>query len=709
MMDITPGPMQDAQISIDILDTSESTVTTQDAGQVAGDAETWDRSTNDIDTNPHTPSRSPTSTGNNDSDQKAAKPKQKRNKPTLSCLECVERKTKCDRVRPCCLACIKRQSACVYTAVANLILATSDRKGSSSHPSSKATHVVRPPSKARRTSLMQSPSATYASPTVADNGWPSLDSKIYGQPVSNGDRPFKFSHIPISQQPTPSNVFGVGSQHPFSNYWTCQGGLPEVITVLPSKDQADLLVNKYFDIFDTVYPFLHRRTFYSDYETFWALPAEDKGKTDASLIALHYAIYALGTQFMQSTPFEERSQTAEFYCSAANQALRVYSYLNRTSMQAIQAMLLMSYFLMNDNHASDAYAFAGIHLRQAFAMRLHRDPEIVVPEASIVEKQQRRKLWQAVFFHDTFLTLLLELPPTATHSDVPVESLSDENELNNDGLDVCLGSHSRIENLMSINVIAPQIPEPLVPPQPHHVIDEATSKADIAYMRAMWHLGNLVQDSLSSALALSLPVANSVRHKESLVAAFRRLYKSFPTQLTTLDYTTLQQQAATNPRVVRQNLFLTSNYYHSLMLLQASGNPEQGVEPNVKAALEAAHEALCTFFKLWGLFEFEAVVWWAFQHRAFSESLLLAKFLALSSTLSEEDSDEIYTNAREDIGRMLEIMERYGGNVEMHKTRKNVLHEAYMRIVVRRRSNSGADYQELSRDGHAHLDGLDDT
>lgn len=48
---------------------------------------------------------------------------------------------------------------------------------------------------------------------------------------------------------------------------------------------------------------------------------------------------------------------------------------------------------------------------------------------------------------------------------------------------------------------------------------------------------------------------------------------------------------------------------------------------------------------------------------------------------------------------MLEIMERYGGNVEMHQTRKNVLHEAYMRIVVRhdRSSNSGGeDFRELS-------------
>ena len=75
-----------------------------------------------------------TATAGDNDKKRRDKPKQKRNKPTLSCLECVERKTKCDRARPC-LACVKRQSACEYTAVANLI-ASSDRKNS--QPSSKA-------------------------------------------------------------------------------------------------------------------------------------------------------------------------------------------------------------------------------------------------------------------------------------------------------------------------------------------------------------------------------------------------------------------------------------------------------------------------------------------------------------------------------------------------------------------------------------------
>ncbi|KAK5109609.1 hypothetical protein LTR62_006846 [Meristemomyces frigidus] len=615
--------------------------------------------------------------GPHSGDQKQPKPKQKRNKPTLSCLDCVERKTKCDRGRPC-VACVKRQSECQYTPVANLI-ASADRRGSIH---SKARLITKP-NKLRKSS--SSSSATITSPT-ADNGWATIENRAHRKSMSSSrSSPYLLSNVPYSRS-SPSNVFGVGSQHPFSNYWTCSGGLPEVISVMPSKEQADILIEKYFEAVDPVYPFMHRRTFYADYERFWSSTPEERNNTDASFMALQYAMYALGTQFMHFPSYEERSQTAEFYCSAANQALRVYSYLNRTSMRAIQAMLLMAYFLMNDNHASDAYAWAGIHLRQAYAMRLHRDPDIVVPDASVLEKQQRRKLWQAVFHHDTFLTVLLKLPPTATHSDVPVESLADEHELSMDGLDTCLGTHSRVENLMSINAVIAC--EPLAPPMPHHIVDPETMKSDVAFMRSMWHLGNMVQENFSSPSSLSLPLTNSPRHKDTLIAAFKRLYKSFPSHLTTLEYNTLQQQAALRPRATRQNLFLISNYFHCMMLLQASSNEAGGVEANIKGALEAAHEAIWAFFKLWGLFESEAGVWWVFQHRAFEEALLIAHLLSLPLPVDESGStgyDPVYDRAKEDVARMLEIMDRnfrYGGSLEMHRTRKEVLQLAFEGIVV---------------------------
>lgn len=97
------------------------------AAQTGADASAHDTSTSPLDD-----PQSPQTDGH-------LKKRQKRNKPTLSCDCCVERKTKvnprrrpsatnpradepqCDRGRPQCLACLKRQSECRYSEVANLI------------------------------------------------------------------------------------------------------------------------------------------------------------------------------------------------------------------------------------------------------------------------------------------------------------------------------------------------------------------------------------------------------------------------------------------------------------------------------------------------------------------------------------------------------------------------------------------------------------
>lgn len=209
-------------------------------------------------------------------------------------------------------------------------------------------------------------------PNIADRGIHPGASSRNAVALSIG----LLSNIPYSL-PTASNVFGIGSEHPFANYWTCEGGLGEVISVFPEKAQADILLNRYFECVDPVYPMLHRQTFYADYEHFWQMGQPEKNDIDPSFIALTFVMLALGTQFVTTTTSPpERKQTAEFYASASNQALRMSSYLSTASLRSIQAMVLVTYFLINDNHASDGWAFAGIMIRQAYAMGLHRDPNI---------------------------------------------------------------------------------------------------------------------------------------------------------------------------------------------------------------------------------------------------------------------------------------------------------------------------------------------
>ena len=222
----------------------------------------------------------------------------------------------------------------------------------------------------------------------------------------------------------------------------------------------------------------------------------------------------MGTQFVPLPSPDQKEQTAEFYVSASHQALRMSSYLSRPSIRSIQTMVLITYFLMNDNHSSDAYSFAGILNRQAYALGLNRDPSIVVPNAHPVEMQQRRKLWQAVFLQDTFFTIILKLPPTATHTDVRHEDLDERDQDQN-----------------------------------------ANAGAnDISYIRSFWTLCNLCQSNLCTPRSLSLPISSTPAARLRLVAAFERIYSSFPLPFQTFSDTAICDLARHSKRLAVSSL-----------------------------------------------------------------------------------------------------------------------------------------------------------
>ncbi|KAL5612033.1 hypothetical protein BROUX41_000405 [Berkeleyomyces rouxiae] len=543
--------------------------------------------------------------------------KQRRNKPTLSCFECVERKTKCDRGRPTCFACVRRSSLCAYDRVAQ-ILEESHRN------SSNGPRMTRPSSK------RPSHNKHSIAPNMADHGiLGSISSTSQGAvALSTG----LMSNMPFSV-PSGSNVFGVGAQHPFANYWTCEGGLPEVISVIPSKAQTDSLMARYFECVDPVYPMIHRQTFYADYEHFWRMSDIERPHADASFVALLFVMIAMGAQFVEDYPCEEKKNMAEFYASASHQSLRVYSYLSTASVTSIQAMVLVTYFLINDNHVSDGWAFAGILMRQSYAMGLHRDPNIVTPHATLLEKQQRRKLWQAVLLQDTFLTILLSLPPTATHTDVAVDSLIEDD--------------SSIAN---------------------------SDPTDTLYIKCSWTLANLVQESICSPRSLDLPICTTVRHKAKLINEFKSVYRGFPDLFRCWDKAALSARVATEGRAVRQTLWLTSNFFHNLMLVNASMSDE--VPVNVRGTLGAAHDAMTSFFLLFELFESEARMWWAFNHRAFLEALCISAVLKKHADDTDSIDETIYDRAKQDLSRMVEIMQQMGDRgSELARTRASVLKE----------------------------------
>lgn len=88
------------------------------------------------------------------------------------------------------------------------------------------------------------------------------------------------------------------------------------------------------------------------------------------------------------------------------------------------------------------------------------------------------------------------------------------------------------------------------------------------------------------------------------------------------------------------------------MLVHASESPE--VPVNVRGTLEAAHDAITSFFVLFSLLETEARVWWVFNHRAFLEALCIGNVLReAAKEPGAEDlltRDPLFVRAESDIG-----------------------------------------------------------
>lgn len=163
---------------------------------------------------------------------------------------------------------------------------------------------------------------------------------------------------------------------------------------------------------------------------------------------------------------------------------------------------------------------------------------------------------------------------------------------------------------------------------------------------------------------------------------FKAVFRSFPDIFRSWDNDSLALLAVTRPRIVRQTLFLTSNYYHNVMLVHSSGStsdqdpssPDQNqtypngqnsttngkftshnVEPSPRGALEAAHDAINAFFLLFKLFEGEAKVWWVFNHRAFLEAMCIGNILREQNAIDSEivEKDLLYVRGKGDIGMFI--------------------------------------------------------
>lgn len=352
-------------------------------------------------------------------------------------------------------------------------------------------------------------------------------------------------------------------------------------------------MQRYFDVIDPVYPVVPRNLFMKEYRRFWIAPPEEKQLFDPAHVALQFAIYATGMQYMDTQPADVRESTSEFYLSSCHQSLCISSYLNHCSLATLQTMILICNFLIANHRVSDAWTFSGITQRQAYGLQLHRDPLLAYPNRPLWENQTRCRLWQATMFQDTSFSLYLGLPPATMHHDIRPSCLQP--------LD---------EPLDPISAFEAGLHEP-----------SYSSATDVSYLRAMWQYAQFAQEYMCVNKALKRPIASDPADKSQLISRLRDLYLNFDAPFNTYEASRFGNQPA---RVARQLVSLSSNFFYGLSILCMDRNEITGVECDIYGALDASHEAMGSYFALSRLFPVQTDMWGAAQTRAYAQAVNLS-------------------------------------------------------------------------------------
>ncbi|CAK1358162.1 unnamed protein product [Cercospora beticola] len=542
----------------------------------------------------------------------------KRNKPTLNCLKCVERKTRCDRARPSCFACTRRETQCEYTNVANIIAEAGQvgkcKRRRRTHERDSEGQVgvqyspTRTPAFVGEVEIfdnLNAPSYTSNDEQFQQQNLlmaPQNDCDISSMSPIFADVVATFSPVVIHTPGAPAsheqhallNLFGTGSQHPFQNYWTENGGLFEVIAGLPSKVQADFLVRTYFESIDPIYPIIAHETFLAEFERFWRLSDEEKQKYDPTHVALQFAVFAAATQHTGNDGFvTDHENMSEFYLSCCHQSLCISSYLNRISIPTIQTMVLICHFLMACDRITDAWTIAGIMQRQIYGLKLHHKPGHETSSNGANKTRIQYRLWQAAMFQDTGLSLQMSLPPTTMYHTLDVESLREAESLSPSGF----------------------------------------GTTDKAYICAMWQYSEFVQTNICILRSREQPLGLDVAHKQQVIARFRDLYSSRDEPFCLFGSNRFD---GLPPRLLYQTATVAINYFHALALLYLDEDNGAGTTTDTSGVITSCHEGMLAFFAMIRLCPSKANAWGPAHNRTFAMATMLGTLLPIQRKESRQ-------------------------------------------------------------------------
>jgi hypothetical protein len=185
-------------------------------------------------------------------------------------------------------------------------------------------------------------------------------------------------------------LFGISLQSPGNT------GITETDYVLPSRKQADHLLELYWYYVDPLYPFLIRQNFEVSYHAIFAgtsIEADER-----IFVSTLNVIFALSSQLQESLKPQQREEVSRSYFIRAQDLLK-YSLWDTGSVELVQCLLLMGQYLQSTNNPHQTWMVVGSAVRIAQGLGLHL-PETSMELQSKDERDLVQRIWHGCILLD---------------------------------------------------------------------------------------------------------------------------------------------------------------------------------------------------------------------------------------------------------------------------------------------------------------------
>lgn len=180
----------------------------------------------------------------------------------------------------------------------------------------------------------------------------------------------------------------------------CKGGsIQHGDNVLPLREDADHMVEIYWQYIYPLEPLVYKKTFLQTYHDLFRSTPKTNQRIFLSTLN---AIFALSTQLQASLQPEIREHTSETYFHRAWALLRPESVIWETgTLDTVQCLLLISRYLQCTNNPYRTWMVVGLAVRMAQSLGLDATEPTAV-DARTDEIVLRQHVWRCCVFMDRY-------------------------------------------------------------------------------------------------------------------------------------------------------------------------------------------------------------------------------------------------------------------------------------------------------------------